>query len=216
MSQIFHPSANTISKASIYGAIFVVGVALFTMAALDGSSIVTRKNVVISQPVPFSHEHHVAEIGIDCRYCHTTVEEAAFAGIPSTAICMNCHSMIFADSPILEPVRASFRDDVPMEWVRVHDVPDFVYFDHSIHVAKGIGCTSCHGDIGNMPLTRKAETLKMVWCLDCHRDPVEHVRPRDKVFDVAFDPASQSRAERERLAELYDVQSKMSCSACHR
>lgn len=216
MSQIFHPSTNFLSKASIFGALVAVGLAVWVAMMLDRSAMVTREGVMLEQPVPFSHDHHVGEVGLDCRYCHGSVEESSFAGMPSTATCMNCHSVLFADSPMLEPVRASFRDDVPLAWNRVYDVPDFVYFDHSIHVAKGIGCTTCHGKIDEMPLTMKAVSLKMEWCLACHREPERFVRPREEVFAVDWKPASLSREARADLVEAYDIQSKTSCSTCHR
>lgn len=216
MSQIFHPSTNTISRVSLFGAVFVIGLAGWAAMAIDRSAMVTREGIIIEQPVPFSHDHHVGEAGIDCRYCHATVEESSFAGMPSTSTCMNCHSILFDDAEMLEPVRASQRTGEPLAWNRVYDLPDFVYFDHSIHVAKGIGCTTCHGEIDEMPLTVKAASLKMEWCLDCHRDPLEHVRPREAVFDVDWDPATLSQEERERLAEEYHLTSEMSCSVCHR
>lgn len=216
MSQIFHPSTNTISRVSIFAVVITVAFAGWIAAALDRSSIVTRQNVILEQPVPFSHDHHVGEIGLDCRYCHTSVETSAFAGIPPTSTCMNCHNELFKDSPMLEPVRESFRSGRPIEWTRVHDVPDFVYFDHSIHVAKGIGCTSCHGEIDRMPITWKAESLKMEWCLACHRDPAQQVRPREEVFNVDWDPASISDERRAQLIDEYHIQSKTSCSTCHR
>ncbi len=216
MSQIFHPSTNTISRVSIFAVVLTVGFAGWIAAALDRSSIVTRKNVILEQPVPFSHDHHVGEVGIDCRYCHTSVETSSFAGIPPTSTCMNCHNELFKDSPMLEPVRESFRNGQPIEWTRVHDVPDYVYFNHSIHVAKGIGCTSCHGEIDEMPITWKAESLKMEWCLDCHRDPASQVRPRSEVFNVDWDPSSLSNEQRAQLVDEYHIQSKTSCSTCHR
>jgi hypothetical protein len=216
MSQIFHPSTNTISRVSIFGLLFFVALLGWLMMAIDRSSAVTGQSLVVPQPVPFSHDHHVGEIGLDCRYCHSTVEKAAFAGMPSTATCMGCHSVIFADAAMLEPVRASLRDSKPIVWNRVYDLPDFVYFDHSIHIAKGIGCTSCHGNIGKMPLTWKASSLQMEWCLECHRDPGRFVRPRSEVFNPAFDPASLSAAARADLVEEYRIQSKTSCSVCHR
>ena len=145
MAQIFHRSTNTLSKLSIFGALFFLVAVLWLLAEINRSSYVTEAGVVREQPVPFSHKHHVSGIGIDCRYCHTSVEKAAFAGIPPTKTCMNCHSQIWADSPMLEPVRQSLRTGRPIEWIRVHDLPDFVYFDHSIHVNKGIGCVTCHG-----------------------------------------------------------------------
>ena len=216
MSQIFHPSTNTISRVSIFAVVFTVAFAGWIAAALDRSSIVTRQNVILEQPVPFSHDHHVGEIGIDCRYCHTSVETSSFAGIPPTSTCMNCHNELFKDSPMLEPIRESFRSGQPIAWTRVHDVPDFVYFNHSIHVAKGIGCTSCHGEIDEMPITWKAESLKMEWCLDCHRDPASNVRPRSEVFNVDWDPNSLTTEQRAQLVDEYHIQSKTSCSTCHR
>lgn len=216
MSQIFHPSTNTLARVSIFGAVFVVAFVGWLAAALDRSGVVTREGVIREQPIPFSHDHHVGEVGIDCRYCHTSVEESSFAGIPSTAVCMNCHSMLFDDSPMLEPVRESFRTGRPIEWTRVYDLPDFVYFDHGIHVQKGIGCTTCHGQIDEMPLTWKAESLKMEWCLACHRDPARHVRPREEVFDVDWNPDDLAADERRALASEYGLQSKTSCSTCHR
>ena len=131
------------------------------------------------QPIPFSHAHHVGGLGIDCRYCHTSVETSSFAGIPPTKTCMNCHSQIWSTSPTLEPVRESFRTGVSIQWTRVNDLPDYVYFNHSIHVNKGIGCESCHGRVDRMPLTWQENSLQMDWCLDCHRDPGKHIRPRD-------------------------------------
>jgi hypothetical protein len=216
MSQIFHPSTNTISRVSLFGLLLFVAFVGWLAMAIDRSSSVTRQQVIVEQPVPFSHDHHVGEVGIDCRYCHNSVEQSGAAGMPATATCMGCHSVLFADAPMLEPVRASLRDERPIAWTRVYDLPDFVYFDHSIHVAKGIGCTSCHGDIGRMPLTVKASSLKMEWCLACHRDPVQHVRPREEVFNPRWDPRDLSDDDRARLAAEYQVQSKTSCSVCHR
>src|SRR6266849_2189555 len=188
MSQIFHRSTNTLSRVSIYAAVFVLAGLTWVLMALDRSPYTTKQGIVLRQPVPFSHEHHVAGLGLDCRYCHTSVETSRFAGIPPTAICMNCHKLIWADSDMLEPVRASLRDDRPIVWTRVHDLPDFAYFDHSIHVAKGVGCVSCHGRVDDMPLTWRVATLQMDWCLDCHRQPERYVRPRERVFDMAWQP----------------------------
>ena len=216
MAQIFHPSTNTISRVSIFGLIFFIAFAGWVAMAIDRSPAVTRERQVIEQPVPFSHDHHVGEEGFDCRYCHTSVEKSAFAGIPSTTTCMGCHSVLFADSPMLEPVRASFRDGTSLRWTRVYDLPDFVYFNHSIHVAKGVGCTTCHGDIGRMPLTWKASSLKMEWCLSCHRDPAKYVRPREEVFNPNWDPASIDATRRAALIKEYKIESRTSCSTCHR
>src|SRR5438874_9464915 len=171
MPQIFHPSTNTISRVSIAGLIGVLGLTAAVAGGFFESTYLTGVNVPQDQPVPFSHQHHVGGLGIDCRYCHTTVETAAFAGMPASETCMSCHSQIWKDSPLLAPVRDSFRTGKPLVWTRVHDLPDFVYFNHSIHVAKGIGCESCHGRVDQMPLMRKDASLLMEWCLHCHRHP---------------------------------------------
>src|SRR5215471_19838098 len=171
MSQIFHPSTNIWSKASILVAIVLVGFLTWAVVSLSWSGYVTGQGVTVDQPVQFSHAHHVGSMGIDCRYCHTTVEESAFANIPPTRTCMNCHSQLWTNAPILEPVRASFRNDEPLTWIRVNDLPDFVYFNHQIHIRQGVGCAVCHGRIDQMPLTYQAQPLLMGWCLDCHRAP---------------------------------------------
>ena len=215
MAQLFHRSTNTLSKVTIFGAVFFLAGTLWGLTLLDRSSYMTHAGVVLQQPVPFSHDHHVSAIGIDCRYCHTSVENAAFAGMPPTATCMNCHSQIWAQSPMLEPVRASMKSGEPIRWTRVHNLPDFVYFDHSIHLAKGIGCVSCHGRVDRMPLLYKGASLKMEFCLDCHRDPAANVRPRDQVFNLGWTPPPGFTAERTALAEKYAVKSVTHCSACH-
>jgi len=216
MAQIFHPSFNTISKVSIFGAVFFVAAAAWALAELQRSPYTTQQGVAREQPVPFSHKHHVGGLGIDCRFCHTSVEQSAFAGLPPTKTCMTCHSLVWTDAPILEPVRESFRTNRSIEWVRVNQLPDFVYFDHSIHLAKGIGCASCHGRVDEMPLTWRAESLAMEWCLGCHRDPVQHVRPKDRLFDMEWDPTSRPLSERLELAREYGIQSLTSCYTCHR
>jgi len=218
MAQIFHPSTNTLSKAMIFGGLFVLAALAIAWDRINRSAYVTEANVVRDQPVPFSHEHHVSGLGIDCRYCHTTVETSAFAGMPATEICMSCHSQIWKDSQMLAPVRESMRTDKPIAWTRVHDVPDFVYFNHSIHVAKGIGCESCHGRVDKMPLMRRAHSLQMGWCLECHRHPEQFVRELDEIYD--FGPAAHSTA-REHGAELvkeYGIDTKqlLDCWICHR
>jgi hypothetical protein len=223
MAQVFHPSSNTLSKVSIFGALFFVVGAALVGAEIHRSPWSTDAQVAKQQPVPFSHRHHVGQLGIDCRYCHVSVEESAFAGIPATKTCMTCHSQVWTDSPMLEPVRASWRDDRSIEWTRVHDLPDFAYFNHSIHVAKGIGCESCHGRVDRMPLTWQESSLQMEWCLECHREPERHIRPRDEVYTMGWDPsrsdAPTSQAELGRaLVDLYDVHTAnlTNCSICHR
>jgi Cytochrome c7 and related cytochrome c len=239
--QIFHRSTNTIAKVSIFGSIFFLAFFAWIFSTLLRSSYATRQGVVLKQPVPFSHDHHVAGLGIDCRYCHTSVETSAFAGIPPTETCMNCHRQIWTNADMLEPVRASYRDNVPIEWTRVHDLPDFVYFNHSVHVAKGIGCATCHGEVDKMPLMYQEASLQMEWCLACHRDPAKNVRPRAEVFNLHWDPADPEsykkymqplpaaasdpewtpskedvQALQAKLAKDYNLQSLMSCSTCHR
>ena len=216
MAQIFHPSTNTISRVSIFGAVFILTALLWLLAAINRSSYVTQAEVVRTQPVPFSHKHHVQGLGLDCRYCHTTVEEAAFAGIPPTKTCMTCHSQIWAESPMLEPVRDSFRTGKPLLWTRVHDLPDFVYFDHSIHVKQGIGCETCHGRVDTMPLTWQTHSLQMEWCLECHRAPERFVRPRDQVFQMGWEASPSQAVLGPQLARKYHLQKLTNCSVCHR
>src|ERR1051325_1836920 len=169
MPQLFRRRANAIAKLTVLGLPLLIGGVSTALFAYARSDFWTRVNVPIDQPVPFSHKHHVGDDGIDCRYCHPSVEESGFAGVPSTVICMTCHSQLFKDAPLLQPVRDSLQTHQPIKWQRVHDLPDYVYFDHSIHVAKGIGCASCHGAVNQMPLTWKTRELYMRWCLDCHR-----------------------------------------------
>ncbi|MFP5262962.1 MAG: cytochrome c3 family protein [Blastocatellia bacterium] len=220
MGQIFHRSTNVLSRLSIFGAIFFIGIALWLMAQFTRSSYNTQAYFAREQPIQFRHKHHVGDEGIDCRYCHTTVETSAFAGIPPTKTCMNCHSQIFANSPFLEPVRESYRTGKPIEWTRVHDLPDFVYFNHSIHVNKGVGCSTCHGRVDLMPLTMQVASLQMEWCLECHREPQKFIRPKEEVFNMEWPPPGYDQArEGERLVKEYNVQPTgvlTSCSTCHR
>jgi hypothetical protein len=216
MPQIFRRSANTLSKFSLAGVLMLVGSLILLAMILGRSSYVTRQQIFIEQPVQFSHVHHVLDDGIDCRYCHTAVETSSFAGIPPTKTCMNCHSQIWADAPILEPVRASFRDDRPMQWTRVHDLPDFVYFNHSVHVKKGVGCETCHGRVDQMPLMRQENTLQMAWCLDCHRAPEKYVRPRSEVYTMGYRPPVPQAVIGAQLVKEYGIRGNTSCSTCHR
>jgi len=216
MSQIFHRSANSIARITIFGTVFIVAGLLGVITQVNRSPWMTRAQSAREQPIQFSHERHVAGNGIDCRYCHTSVEESRFAGIPPTKTCMNCHSEIFADAPFLEPVRASLTTNTPLKWTRVHDLPDFVYFDHSIHVNKGVGCTTCHGAVDKMPLMYQENSLQMEWCLDCHRAPEKYVRPRDAVFRVDYQPPSDQAELGARLVAEYQIQKLTSCSTCHR
>jgi hypothetical protein len=216
MPQIFHRSANTLSKVSLFGVLALVGGLILLAMVLGRSSYVTRAHEYVEQPIQFSHLHHVTDDGIDCRYCHTSVETSPFAGIPPTKTCMNCHSQLFNTEPILEPVRASFREDRPLHWIRVHDLPDFVYFNHSIHVKKGMGCETCHGRIDQMPLTLQENTLQMEWCLNCHRNPEQYVRPRSEITTMGYRPPVPQSVIGPQLVKAYGIQSLTSCSTCHR
>ncbi len=216
MSQIFHRSTNTISKVSIFGAVFAIAALLWLFDRVNASPWVTQVNVAREQPIQFSHERHVAGNGIDCRYCHTSVERSAFAGIPPTKTCMNCHSQIFSTSPFLEPVRESFRTGRPIEWTRVHDLPDFAYFNHSIHINKGVGCTTCHGPVDRMPLMWQEQSLQMEWCINCHRHPEDYVRPREAVFRTDYVAPSNQQALGRRLVAEYHIRKLTSCDTCHR
>jgi Cytochrome c7 and related cytochrome c len=216
MAQIFHRSTNTIARVSIYGAAFLLVALAWAAYELSASPYVTDVNVAKDQPVPFSHKHHVGELGLDCRYCHTAVESSSSAGMPPTQTCMTCHSQIWVNSPMLEPVRASYRDDQSIQWIRVNAVPDFVYFNHSIHVNKGVACVTCHGPVGDMPLTWRANTLQMGWCLDCHRNPEKFVRPRANVFDIHYKAPENQEELGLKLMKEYKIQSLTNCTTCHR
>jgi hypothetical protein len=218
MPQIFHRSFNTISKVTIFGAVFIVAGLCWFAAIFYRSSYVTESHLAFVQPVPFSHAHHVGQLGIDCRYCHTSVETSSFAGIPPTKTCMNCHQQIWTGSSMLEPVRESYRTGASIPWERVDNLPGFVYFDHSIHVAKGVGCASCHGRIDEMPLTYQENTLLMEWCLECHRNPENHLRPRSEIFNMSWRAENQTSLGQQLLQE-YKVRTPhelTSCSTCHR
>lgn len=217
--QIFHPSANTLSRISIFGAVIFIAGLGWALAAIQRSSYVTNAGIAREQPVQFSHAHHAGGLGIDCRYCHTSVEVSAFAGIPPTRTCLNCHSQIWNQSPYLEPVRESFRTGKSLVWARVNDLPDYVYFNHSIHVNKGIGCDSCHGKVNKMPLMYQKESLAMEWCINCHRHPEQYIRPKEEVFNMNYQPPMDQAALGKDLVKKYNIQSTAlltSCSTCHR
>src|SRR5438105_381112 len=200
----------------------VIGATLFSVLGVLVAwheFIAPAAGAAVEQIVPFSHKHHVGDDGIDCRYCHTSVEKSHFAGLPSSATCMTCHSQIFADAPVLAAVRESISTNMPLRWNRVSDLPDYVYFDHSIHVTKGIGCSTCHGRVDQMPLTRRVNTLYMKWCLDCHRQPQKYVRPRDKLYEMAWQTPANQNAEGAKLVAQYHIDTSgrlTNCSVCHR
>jgi len=232
MAQIFHRSTNTISRFTIFGALAVVAVSLWVAVQLQRSPYTTFAGVVRPQPVPFSHQHHVGGMGIDCRYCHTSVEVSSFAGIPPTKTCMNCHAQIWTNASLLAPVRESYQTDRSLVWTRANDLPDFVYFNHSIHIAKGVGCNTCHGPVDRMPMMYAYASLQMEWCLDCHRAPEKYLRPREQVFNMRYEePSSFAPAQLDgqkfynqisfgrallKKYKLRSVQDITSCSTCHR
>jgi len=199
---------------SIFGGGFVLLGLVWVSGCLIRSPYVTEARVPRDQPVPFSHKHHAGDLGIDCRYCHTPVETSSFAGIPPFQTCMNCHDQVWTDSEVLAPIRRSARDEPPLRWARVHRLPDYVYFDHSIHLAKGVGCISCHGHVEEMPLIARKASLYMEWCVDCHRHPEAALRPRDRLFDVTWDAARDDQGERRK--EEFQVRKRTDCVDCHR
>jgi hypothetical protein len=236
MAQIFHRSANTLARASLLGLVLLLTGVGAALMQFQRSPYVTNQHIAPDQPVPFSHQHHVGGLGLDCRYCHTSVEESSFAGIPPTKTCINCHAQLWTKADMLEPVRYSYRTGESLKWTRVHDLPDFVYFNHSIHVAKGVGCQSCHGQVDQMPLMYEENTLQMEWCLNCHRQTEKFLRPKDQVFSMTYQQPSdehpvevdidgkktpfKTQAELgQALAKKYGlrtVQDITSCSTCHR
>lgn len=222
MPQLFHRSANTLAiVAIIAGGLFGVGV-LGMLYAIQLSPYITEVRVVKGQPVPFSHEHHVRGLGLDCRYCHHTVETSASASVPPTATCMNCHKQVWGDAAMLRPVREAFKEDKPIEWNRVHDLPDFTYFNHSAHVNKGVGCESCHGKVNEMPLMWKENTLYMGWCLDCHRNPEPNLRPVSEVTNMDWEPDEDWKQTDKfvhlglRRTKPGHVNQLTNCAVCHR
>jgi len=213
MTQIFHPLTNSLAKVTIFGALFFVVAGLAAAYAVATSDYYTQAHIVRPQPVDFSHRHHVAGLGLDCRFCHTSVENSSFAGVPATEVCMNCHSQIWSDSPKLALVRDSLKTGQPLQWTRVTDLPDYVHFKHDIHIHKGIACTECHGQVDEMPLMWREKSMQMKWCLDCHRTTEEHVRPQSEVFSMkAF---AGSLTEKKELASRYRLRHPTDCSACH-
>jgi hypothetical protein len=214
---------NTISKMMIFGGVFIIGLGAWLALEVNRSANVTNVGIARAQPIQFSHQHHVAGLGIECRYCHTSVENSSFANVPPTSTCMNCHQQIWFGSQMLEPVRASWKSGKPIEWTRVHNLGDYVFFNHGVHVQKGIGCVSCHGRVDKMQLVYKSEPMTMEWCLSCHRAPEKHIRPKDKVFDMEWRPEDQKKPETQaeigaRLVKEYNIEparNLSSCSTCH-
>ena len=216
MPQFFPRTANSIIRLALLAAVVAIATIAWLGALFVRSPYEMGQQTPRNQPVPFSHQHHVGGLGIDCRYCHTTVEKSSFANIPPTHTCMNCHSEMWAVAPVLKTVRQSYRTGKSIDWIRVHDLPDFVYFNHAIHVHKGIGCETCHGRVDRMPLTWQANSLTMNWCLNCHRQPEDFVRPREHVFDMDYTPPRDQKELGAKLVREYRIQRLTSCSTCHR
>jgi Cytochrome c7 and related cytochrome c len=219
MAQIFPKRSNVHAKVTVVGVVVLICLGGFVNSEVFWSPYTTYVKVPLAQPVPFSHKHHVADDGIDCRYCHTSVEKSSFAGLPPTETCMTCHSQLWTQAAPLAPVRQSLATGQPIQWTRVNDLPDFVYFNHSIHIAKGVGCSTCHGRVDRMPITWRAQTLYMKWCLQCHRAPGQYLRPRSEIYNMAWQPGPNQTAEGKRLAAQYhvDLSGRLTnCSTCHR
>ncbi len=217
MSQLFEKSADTYFRLGILGAFLLLLIlwAVSTYACQPG--YIKRNGWTSPQPVPFSHKHHVGGLGLDCRYCHTSVTNSANAGFPPTHTCMTCHSQVWTHAPVLEPVRQSYRLNRPLHWKRIYNLPDFVMFRHDVHVANGVGCEDCHGRIDKQPLTRQAVSLQMHWCLDCHRHPEEYLRPRSEVFTMGWKPPDNREALGRKLVKKYGIDEEIltDCSTCH-
>ena len=219
MTQLFSSKTNALAKISLFAVPLLLATLAWGCLIFIESSYGTGTAVSTVQPVPFSHQHHAGVLGIDCRYCHTSVENSAFAGLPPTKTCMNCHSQIWVGSKMLEPVRESYRTGESLRWQRVYDLPEFVYFEHGIHVQKGIGCSTCHGRIDEMPFTYQVPSLLMEWCLDCHRNPAQNIRPREKVFAMNYEQPENQLELGKKLVEEYQVKDPnriTSCTTCHR
>jgi hypothetical protein len=218
MAQIFRPYADTLTRAVLVAILVVPFLAIGIAYAVMRSSYITGENITLEQPVPFSHEHHISGLGIDCRYCHAGVERSAVAGVPPTHTCMTCHSQLYTQAEMLEPVRRSLADNKPIRWNKVNRLPDYAYFDHSIHIAKGVGCTTCHGPVGRMPLMRAGAPLTMGWCLDCHRNPAPNLRPASTIFDPDWAPPSNQLEQGKALLAHYHIDNShlTDCSVCHR
>jgi len=216
MSLLFRPRHNTLAQISLF--VLAAG----AVGSLGGLMIYVRTPYArgmedpIEQPLQFDHRHHTRDEGIDCRYCHTTVDRSPHASIPPTQLCLNCHSQVWNKSPLLEPVRQSFFENKPLTWRRVYRVPDFVYFNHSIHVNKGVGCVSCHGRVDQMAAVEKATPLTMAWCLDCHRNPEKNLRPLEEITNMTWQPEGDPEVAGRLLAQQYDVHTRISCTTCHR
>ena len=217
MAQLFPPVFDLYAKLFALVALLLLAGGAYSFYLLNRSPYWTNVGVALPQPVPFSHKHHAGELGIDCRFCHTSVATSPYAGMPDTQTCMTCHSQVWKDSPMLAPVRQSYAENIPIKWNRVAEMPGFVYFDHSIHVNKGVGCSSCHGRIDEMPITWKSTDMEMQWCLSCHRHPEGQLRPLNQVYQMDWTPAKNPHLVENWVKERGIQKGHLTdCSACHR
>lgn len=219
MAQVFRPRANALLKLILLGLVVVIVVGGTAAVQYNWGPWISETEWTITQPVEFSHEHHVSGLGIDCRYCHTSVEISSSAGMPSTHTCMTCHSQIWTESPLLEPVRESYRTDQPIPWNRVYNLPDYTYFNHSVHVNNGVGCETCHGRVDQMPLVQQAVSLHMEWCLECHREPEKYLRPQEYIYAFGYELPREAQLKVGRaLVEKFNIDADVldECSICHR
>ncbi len=219
MPPIFPPRSNIFARASIVVVLFLVAAIAGGLVWWVHSSTFNKVGVPVAQPVPFPHNFHIGAVGLNCRYCHDSVDKSSFADLPPTETCMSCHSQVLTNSVLLQPVRDSWETGVPVEWNRVNNVPDYVYFNHQAHVTKGVGCETCHGRVDTMSTDVKAETFYMAWCLECHRNPAKFVRPVANVYDMGYKPAEDQQVLGARLVAEYDIlppNQLTNCSICHR
>ena len=219
MAQIFAPRSTALFRFAIM--LLTVGAvgAFFTAETVSRAHYVTGKDMVATQPVPFSHKHHVGEVGINCLFCHTSVLVSSTAGMPSTGTCMHCHSQLWTHAPMLEPVRHSWATGTPLRWTRVFWLPEYVYFNDSIHIAKGVGCSSCHGRMDRMNLTREAHVFTMDFCINCHTNPAAHLRPQNQIWNMEWQPPADQDKLGPALAAMYHINTSghlTDCSTCHR
>ncbi len=217
MAQIFPRSSNTIAKASIVALVIIVGLLGTAAFFFVRSPYITWVSEAIVQPVQFSHKHHAGELGISCLYCHTSVEDSWHAGIPPTKTCMNCHVQIWNQSPYLAPVRDSWSSGTPLQWNMVNVVAEFAYFNHSIHVAKGVGCETCHGRVDEMNQIYKANSFQMRWCMECHFNPEQYLRPREEVYTMGYQPPIPQAQLGAQLVKEYNINKGVlqNCDTCH-
>jgi hypothetical protein len=219
MPPIFPPRSNMIARASLLVLPLLLAIVVGLLVWWLHSPAFNKVGVQVEQPVQFPHSMHVAVVGLNCRFCHDAVDKSSFADLPPTQTCMGCHSQIKTDSALLAPVRASWESGEPIEWNRVNSVPDHVFFNHAIHVNKGVACETCHGRMDTAGTAVKAETFYMAWCLECHRDPAKYIRPVERVYDAGYTPAEDQKVLGARLVEEYNIKSSFqltNCSICHR